>query len=227
MAAGHNTQKVLVLVEGQSEERFVKDILFDHLAQRNVYLAPKILTTRVVRAGPNNKGGLNSFSQFERDLRLLLRDSSATLVTSIIDLYRLPSDFPGYGDAQKESNYSRRVAVLREALIRHFSSPAFEPYLSVHEYEALTLVAAEPFFRIVPPPHEKGALIKLCQIADLEAINNIDSPATRIRQLAPSYSKLLHGSALIGTHGLAAVRARCQHFHAWLSKLEGLAEGIA
>ena len=49
---------------------------------------------KTVKRGPNFKGGITSFGQVERDLRRLLGDTSAALVTTMFDLYGLPDDFP-------------------------------------------------------------------------------------------------------------------------------------
>ncbi len=38
--------KVLILVEGQTEEAFVRDVLYKHLSQFNVYCIPKLATTK-------------------------------------------------------------------------------------------------------------------------------------------------------------------------------------
>ena len=61
-----------ILVEGQTEERFVKQVLRDHLVSLNLSITPTLLTTKVVKSGPNFKGGVTSFQKFESDLRRLL-----------------------------------------------------------------------------------------------------------------------------------------------------------
>ena len=40
--------RVLVLVEGQTEERFVTDVLVPHYQTKQIFLIPKILTTKTV-----------------------------------------------------------------------------------------------------------------------------------------------------------------------------------
>jgi hypothetical protein len=65
-------RRVHVLVEGQTEEAFVGRTLRRHLLDRELYVEPKLIMTRRVLAGPDRKGGLSSWRQMERDLRLLL-----------------------------------------------------------------------------------------------------------------------------------------------------------
>jgi hypothetical protein len=57
--------RALVLVEGQTEERFVKDVLAPTFWPRGLYLSPTILVTKRVKDGPNFKGGVTRFARFE------------------------------------------------------------------------------------------------------------------------------------------------------------------
>lgn len=52
--------RVLVLVEVQTEERFVNDVLTPHFETKQVFLSPKILTTKVVKSGRDFKGGASA-----------------------------------------------------------------------------------------------------------------------------------------------------------------------
>ena len=89
--------RVLVLVEGQTEERFVNDVLAPFFATKQVFLSPKILTTKVVKSGKDFKGGVSTYAQIEKHLNNLLGDSNAH-VTTLIDYYGLPTDTPGLSD---------------------------------------------------------------------------------------------------------------------------------
>jgi hypothetical protein len=53
--------KVLILVEGQTEEKFVKEVLNPHLNNYGKYLIPTLLRTKIVKSGPNFKGGITSY----------------------------------------------------------------------------------------------------------------------------------------------------------------------
>lgn len=79
------TKRVLLLVEGQTEERFVKAVLAPALAHLALQLDPKILTTKLIKRGASFKGGVTSFAKFERDVQRLLAGSGGCLVTTIID----------------------------------------------------------------------------------------------------------------------------------------------
>jgi len=70
--------RLLVLVEGQSEEVFIKHTLAAHLQQFGVYVqSPKILWTKRLAGGGGHRGGISSWAQVKRDLIPLLRDGCA------------------------------------------------------------------------------------------------------------------------------------------------------
>ena len=86
----------LVLVEGQTEDLFVKNVLQPYLWNRtSLWLTPALLVTKLVKSGANFKGGVRSYAQVRRDVQKLLQDADAAVVTTFIDYYGLPVDFPG------------------------------------------------------------------------------------------------------------------------------------
>jgi len=100
-------KKVLILVEGQTEETVVRDVLSPYLANRGAYLEPIILKTKREKWGTTFKGGIRSFDQVRRDLLPLLGDTSVAAVTTLIDYYGLPQDFPGMGSRPASDPYAR------------------------------------------------------------------------------------------------------------------------
>src|SRR5258706_13649197 len=87
------SKRVLILVEGQTEERFTKDVLGPAFWEKQLFFQPTILVTKKVKSGPNFKGGVTNFAKFENDLRRLLNSAVVALVTIIVDYYGLPSEF--------------------------------------------------------------------------------------------------------------------------------------
>ena len=82
--------QVIVVCEGQTEERFVKEVLARSLWVEDLYLYPRLIPT-----SPTSKGGSLSGQRVIGFLRDLLRQRWKAQVTTFFDLYRLPSDFPG------------------------------------------------------------------------------------------------------------------------------------
>ena len=88
-------KRVLVLVEGFTEERFVKDVLAPHLESREIFATPKIVTTKRTKQGPDFKGGITDYQKLENDL---LRNS-AQYYQSAYEKYGRSSDLVCYQQA--------------------------------------------------------------------------------------------------------------------------------
>ncbi len=73
--------RLLMLVEGQSEEIFVKDTLAPYLAQHGVYVQPIVLWTQRLRSGGGLRGGVSNWGQICRSLSPLTRDGNAWVGT--------------------------------------------------------------------------------------------------------------------------------------------------
>src|SRR2546423_13361295 len=115
---GPSVKRVLILVEGQTEERFIKDVLAPSFYERQVFLFPTLLVTKRVKDGANFKGGVTNYGKFKADVRRLLQNSGGALVTTLLDYYGLPGDFPGMGTRPKGSPLLRvthvEVSILQE-----------------------------------------------------------------------------------------------------------------
>ena len=85
--------KVLILVEGYTEEQFIKTVLSPHFERKGIFLTPTIITTKSTVAGKDHKGGVTTYRHFSNDMKNLLRDTNATAVSMMIDLYRTTSRF--------------------------------------------------------------------------------------------------------------------------------------
>lgn len=59
-------RKVLLLVEGTTEERFVKAVLGPVFEPRGLVLIPTIIKTKVVPGEKPYKGGVGSYARYAR-----------------------------------------------------------------------------------------------------------------------------------------------------------------
>lgn len=218
-------KRVYVLVEGQTEETFVRDVLAPHLLAFEVALNPVVAATRRVKSGRKFRGGVTSYRKLRRDLVRLLGDTGASGVTTMIDYYGLPRDFPGFTDLPPGDSY-RRVSHLQSALGADVGDPRFFPYLSLHELEALLLVSPQ---EIEARLSDRGVAEKLTGVvqgmSSPEQVNDGKQthPAARITDLIPRYRKPLDGPVIAKRIGLQAIREECPHFGAWVAALEALA----
>lgn len=218
-------RKVLILVEGQTEERFVKDVLQPYLWGVSVHPEPKIATTKRVKLGAHFKGGITDFKKVEDDLRRLLGDTDAALITTMIDYYGLPDDFPGKPGLSGRNSHER-AKDLEAALEQHFNAgPRFAAYLMIHEFEAFLFSDPAVLAGVMnaPAAHQQLQAIRNGFLSP-EDINDNPSttPSARVLTVFPGYRKRLHGPLTTGRIGLDAMRRECVHFNQWVSRLETL-----
>ena len=213
--------KVLALVEGQTEETFMMDVLYPYLAGYNVFIQPILVTTKRVKRGTNFRGGVPPFATTKSEILRLLRDSSVCLVTTMFDFYGLPASFPR-GECEGGSAIDRVQSVER-AIAEDVQNPRFFPYCSLHEFEALLFSSPEKISEIMLQPTMTESLQGIRnQFASPEDID--DSPETapsrRLRALFPEYNKVVSGTQISLEIGLDRIRGECGHFDEWLSRLE-------
>lgn len=217
--------KVLILVEGQTEQGFVENVLSVHLALFGIFPIPIVIPTKAPwGSAPSVKGGNVSWPKIKKILLDLLSDSSAALVTTMFDYYGRTADWPGNVSLPQGSCYDH-VKHLETACQQEIPHLKFYPYFSLHEFEALLFAAPEIIANNFPELDLTDALAAIkSQFKSPEEIN--DNPATapskRIKSLCSTYRKRSDGPIIAETIGLEKIRAECPHFNEWLTKLESL-----
>jgi len=221
------SKRVLILVEGQTEERFVKDVLAPMLWDKAVYIVPTILVTKRVKDGANFKGGVTTFAKFENDARRLLNSAAGAMVTTLLDYYQLPSDFPGMLSRPTNGTPLTRVRHVEQAVAQHFGSRAdFLPFFALHEFETWLFsdLAVLPAVFNQPSAISKLAYIR-STVSTPEEINERpeQAPSKQLERLFPTYRKTLHGPLASKRIGIEKIRSECPHFATWISALESFA----
>lgn len=222
--------KVLILVEGQTEERFVNRVLVPHLRNFEIELIPIIVVTKRAKGGQKFKGGVVRYQQVRGDVLRLLRDSSASAVTTMLDYYGLPDDFPGRDTLKPEIRApEERARHVEVEMARDVNHPRFVPYVSLHEFEALLF--SEPAEFDLQFPGRNGSRF-VAEIRDAyrspEEINEgrDTHPAARLCKLFPDYHKPTVGPILAERIGLDKMRRACPHFHEWMVRIESVEPGL-
>ena len=218
--------RLLILAEGQSEEVFAKRTLIPHLHEFGVHAAVTVLRTKRIMSGGGFKGGVSSYEKIRKNLNELLGDTNAR-VTTLLDFYGLPDEFPARGETLEMPGLSAREKARRmqAAFAEDIGQPRFIPFLALHEFEAWLFSKPE----VVAEHFGKEALTTALQgivdeVGSPEEINNgpTTHPSVRIVGLVPQFKKTSDGPAIIHKMTLANVRAACPHFDEWLTTLETL-----
>jgi hypothetical protein len=214
-------KRVLILVEGQTEEGFIKQLVAPHLLTYNVALIPRIVMTKLVVGGSNYKGG-GDFGKIVGDVKRLLGDSNAVAVTTFFDFYGFPRNIP----SALESDFGN-IEQLELKISEAVAHERFRPYLQRHEFEALLFANPEIVARIGLAPEKAQTLALQRALFDsVEDINNDPStaPSKRLKAVFPFYRKPIQGPAAASEIGIAAMRSVAPRFSAWLSWLELLGQ---
>jgi hypothetical protein len=214
-----------MLVEGQSEEIFVKRTLTPYLAQHSVFVeSPIVLWTKRLPSGGGFRGGVSNWNQIRRNLLSLTRDGDAW-VSTLLDFYGLPEDFPGLSEALGAGDPRGKVMALQERFAAALNHQRFIPFLALHEFEAWLFSApntVEEHFGKTQLADRLQTVVQ--QAGGPELINHGPDthPKARLHSLAGGYKETSDGPTLLEKIGIATVRAACPHFDGWLHQLEDL-----
>jgi hypothetical protein len=218
-----------MIVEGQTEETFVRDLLQEPLAHHGVYVRVRCVETRR-RRSQGYRGGLISYVKAQGDIRRWLSEDKTAYLTTMFDLYRLPADCPGFEQAKNLSDPYQKVAYLEDSLAADIADPRFIPYVQLHEFEGLIFSDVQAIDTIIEVYHNRSQLPTLqrirAQFKTPEAIDDGETtaPSKRLQRRYASYDKVLFGLRIAQHIGLNTLRQECPHFHDWVSKLEALSE---
>ncbi|MBY0506283.1 MAG: DUF4276 family protein [Bryobacteraceae bacterium] len=218
-------QRLLVVVEGQTEESFINSVLAPEL------WAHGVTATGVVIGVPGHKGGRVSYARYSKDVLTILKQDSNVFCSSLVDFYGLGGGFPGHSPSQHAPNLekvrSMEAALSADIINRLPNARAdvrFIPYIQLHEYEGLLFSDPPALATAVNQPALAGKFQAVRDdFATPEDIN--DSPQTapskRIEAIC-RYSKIIDGTHAAKAIGIERMRAACPHFHEWVTRLEKL-----
>jgi len=206
----------------------VRDILAPELGTHQIFCdAHRITTGR--RKGKVFRGGMVEYLYLRRDLDHWIKQDGAgdSWFTTMIDLYGLPPEFPGFEDSRCHIDPYLRVNSLERSLAADIGYPRFIPYIQLHEFEAL-LFADPDMFQVAFPDIGSGlAALKGIRhaIPNPELIDDGPEtcPSRRICEIVPQYSKPSSGPLIANHIGLLTLCRECQHFGDWINRVMALA----
>ena len=218
--------RLLVLVEGQTEEEFVKEVL-------KPYLLPfgysRIDATLLGNARKRSKrGGIRPWYSARKDIEGHLREDSGITVALMVDYYALPqcgtSAWPGRAAATGADDVERALRkCIGMRIGQELDCSRFVPCVMMHEFEAMLFSDCEKFAEAIDCP---GIISGLRSIRDRfpnpEAINDSleGAPSKRIAELVPNYEKVLWGNVAALGIGIECIQAAGPHFRNWLERLK-------
>jgi hypothetical protein len=128
--------RLYLFAEGQTEQTFSDTVLRPHLAASGVYLHPAVLIAHAKKKGKVHRGGGRKYAPMKNDiLRFLAQEKGGDVFfTTMIDLYALHVDFPGFDDAETLRHLpDKRTDRLEQAFAVDVHDQRFVPYIQLHE----------------------------------------------------------------------------------------------
>lgn len=221
--------RLLVHVEGQTEETFVKEVLRPHLYSCGY----ESVSARIV-GNARQRGGIRSWKSVRDGILNHLKEDIGAVITTMVDYYGLPQTsgkaWPGRAEAGTLA-FEQRARSVEDALLtdvcremgRNFDSSRFIPFVVMHEFEGLLFSNCSLFAKGIEKPDlaPKFQAIR-DQFSNPEEINDspITAPSKRVQELVPGYEKPLLGTLAILEIGLDKIRSECPHFRSWIERLE-------
>jgi Domain of unknown function (DUF4276) len=228
--------RLLVHVEGQTEETFVNEVLRPHLLNAGYSdVSARIVGNARLR---ERRGGIRPWPSVREDILKHLRHDITCIATTMVDFYGLPKSgnraWPGRAEAvlsdtgQKASIVeSALLADIAQAMGTSFYPVRFVPFVVMHEFEGLLFSDCALFANGIGQLHKENSFRDIRNgFQTPEDINDspITAPSKRILALIPEYEKPLFGALAALDIGLTAIRNECPHFNEWLDKLETLSD---
>lgn len=225
--------RVLIHVEGQTEETFVNAVLCPHLHDHGLSVSARLLGNARQR---NRRGGIRSWPTAKKEILNHLREDSSCVASTMVDYYGLPRTGPGAWPGRETAAtlpFPQRADAIQAALLadlRQAMGPAFDPsrfipYVMMHEFEAMLFSDCAKFGRAIGR-EDLAPQFQLIRNAfgTPEEIDDspVTAPSKRVEALMPGYQKPLLGTLAAEAIGLAAIRAECPNFRSWLERLEAL-----
>lgn len=224
-------KEVIIVVEGETEERFVDEVLYPNLVARGVWPQPRKVGIRR-KSNPSRGGAITSYRALRLDLVTAAKEHArrGAYLTTMVDLYALPSDVPGFRTAAQTPDPCRRVRHIEEAMVRDLDLRRFMPHVQLHEFEALVFV--DPGVLVATGPTDRKCVDRLVRatrhVDDPELINcGPDThPLRRLAKHIPGYDKPAWSIRAVRAIGLPAIRAKYPHFSDWVTRLEALGTDV-
>lgn len=227
--------RLLVHVEGQTEEQFVNFILRDHLTVKG-YTS---VSARGVGDGRSraHRQGIKSWSSVRSGIVRHLREDSGSIITTMVDYYALPSDWPQRNDAGQQAGMARAECIenamsadVTNQMGPNFNPQRFVPFVVLHEFEGLLFSDCVAFAKGIERPTLQGDFQRIRdQFETPEDINDSPqaAPSKRILNLIPGYQKPHFGVLAILSIGLESIRRECPHFNQWIERLESRVQALS
>ncbi len=224
---------VYIVVEGHSEEKFVKEVLTPYFSKKDIFLTAERVITGKDKIGNACKGGGNSYKLYKNHLEKRIKQFGGQdnyYFSTMTDFYALPNDFPKLSK-NKQTDIYKSISYLEDSFKSDIGYKNFIPYIQLHEFETLLYcdidIFGDEFFDLEISNLSDKIKDDIKEFDNLELINNskITAPSKRLDKCtngAYCGRKTTSGINILKKIDISILRDKCKHFDEWISKIEGL-----
>ena len=134
--------RLLVHVEGPTEETFVNELLWPYLHDRGYSAVSARLMGNARQR--SRRGGIKGWAEVRKDILGHLKQDAGCFATTMVDYYGLPQTWPGRKTAGGIV-FAQKAKTVEDALLADisqgmgstFNPDRFIPYVMMHEFEAM------------------------------------------------------------------------------------------
>jgi hypothetical protein len=222
---------VYLVVEGRTEQTFIRDVLAPEMLKKSFFLFPALL------GKPGHKGGDVRFDRAKNDIGKFLCQRPNIIVSTMLDYFKIDESWPGCDEIKRKVNAGQSLSSLQKAqliedethkkILENFpdckAENRFIPYISMHEFEALLFSDADVLSSKLNVDIEDIQKI-LKNYENPEEINDgpKTAPSKRLLNLKRDYRKVDMGKQISEAIGIDKIRTQCPNFDRWLRRIEDL-----
>jgi hypothetical protein len=223
--------EVYVVVEGRTEQTFIRDVLAPAASSQGIYLYPALI------GKPGHRGGDVRFDRAKSDIGHFLQHRNDTYVSTMFDYSGIAGDWPGRAEVHRQIKSGRNLTagqkanvleaamqqVIEESYPQSNAMQRFIPYIAMHEFEALLF--SDAHILAEKADVDISAINRILDDhGEPEEINDhpLQSPSKQIVALNNGHRKVAMGKVIAETIGVPMLREKCLPFNEWLIELEGL-----
>ena len=202
--------RVYIVCEGPTEERFIKDLLAPYLMQHGVYVTPICVR------------GVSKLSIIKKRISDLCKMDRSAFVSMMFYYYAFP--IKDLDCKYNEGDLLSTVMNYENAIKDSVGEDNFIPNLVIHEFEGLLFSDVNKFECCMNSKQISDAEAIRKEFATPEHINQgyDTAPSRRIKKLFPEYNKVIDGTRIAQRIGVEIICEECKHFGKWVDTLERL-----
>jgi hypothetical protein len=219
--------RLLIHVEGQTEEAFVNTVLAPYLYGRGfTRIGARLLGNARNRA---RRGEIRDWHVVKADIERHLKTDQDAYASLMVDYYALPLSWPGR-DHPIGADLGTKFRHINELIVADFENSTgivgrFVPFILMHEFEALLFSDCAAFASAIGFEEKAASLQAIRDLFDSpEHINDspVTAPSKRVKTIITGYDKVLFGNVAALEIGLDRMRQECPNFGTWITCLDEL-----